>query len=285
MRAPFLCSAREEPYEFPLRRWSPRLSEILHIAHGDIKPANIFFVNGHAQLGDMGATLQIDPEMPPRIGTPGVMPPEFRQEELREKCGDDYFACSVFFDIIALAKTALYMLQNGDEEEMPAFLGPGSGRLSEIARILYSFDSMASPRFVVDELERFRMKYFPSENRFQKLSYYGTTAPDIPVEDLHEFSCMWQIVEAESPDRFRVTNKATQWKQYPDILLAERHSAADEEMIREKETYLLRCNINEGLPLLIYHLKKTKRIIVLSHSTAKFTPSEEALRKLRDEIG
>ena len=282
----YRLEVREEPDRFRLCREPSRRGRIFHIAHGDIKPGNIFFVNGHAQLGDMGASLQIDPEMPPQIGTPMFMPPEFRQEELREKCGDDYFACSVFFDLIALAKTAQYMLLNGDGEEMPGFFeDPGSVLLADIASVLYSFDSEASPDNVVEKLAGFRRAHLPRANHFRRHSYYGTTAPDIQVEDLHEFGSMWQIVEAESPDRFRVTNKATQWRQYPDILLAERYPAGAEAEIRERESGMLARNENDGLPLLIYQLKKSWKIIVLSHSTAPFTSSEEALRKLRDEIG
>ena len=252
---------------------------IFHVAHGDIKPGNIFFVNGHAQLGDMGVTLQIDPETQPAIGTSGFMPQGFQKMELEKKCGDNCFAYSVFSDIFALAETARYMMRNGKKDFGPI---PFS-RLSELVDILASFGPGKSvgPDNVVDRLASFRRDEFPFENRFRHLSHYGTTAPDIPLNDLYEFSRMWQIVNAESPNRFLVENKASQWGRYADILLAERYPAEEETEIRKKEADMLSCNKSDGLPLLIYQLRQTGEIIVLSHP---FTPSEEARRELEDEI-
>ena len=256
--------------------------EIFHITHGDLKPANIFFVNGHAQLGDMGATLQINPTELPLIGTPRFMLNEFERCELELKCGNDFFAYSVFSDIYALGKTARYMLQNGYEEDF-------SDRVSDLSMIsdtLCSFhdDPDIRPENVVDKLKDFRHSCFPDKNLFGRQSCYGTPALAIELGNLYEFSRSWQIVEAESENRFLVTNHDFSWKGHADILLAERFPWDNEDEIRAKEPGMLRRGRIAGRPIMIYKLKCPRTLIVLSHRRAAISPSEEALQMLQREI-
>ena len=259
-----------------------RGKEIFHIAHGDIKPANIFFVNGHAQLGDIGATMRIDPTGLPSIGTLNFMLPRHERKELELRCVGDYFAYSVYSDIYALGKTAEYMMLNGREED---FSSPYSA-LSMIRDRLCSFhvDLNIRPRNVVNRLKEFKHRFIPEENLFENQSCYGTAASEIMLNTLYEFTRWWSIVDAESENRFRVTNPPSNWGHHSDVLLAERFSWNQNAEIREKVSAMLRDGQSDGRPILIYKLKRPRKLIVLSHSSAPFSPSEEAMRQLQQEI-
>ena len=240
----------------------------LRAAHGDIKPDNIFFVNGNAMLGDIGASMQIDDELPSCVGTPLFRPAEAESRRLMEKCNGDFFAYAVFCDIFALGKVTAYLLANGDPDGECFEDHP----LVEVKNQLLSFhcNNEITPRDVVAKLKYLRNKSFPYSNNFLNQSCYARKAPLVEVADEQTFFSEWQIAEKIKEDVFFVRKSLFSWNGQQDILLAQVWTGEGvEKKIRSKEELSFRKKIREQRPLLIYKIGNTGKYIVLSHSSKK----------------
>ena len=240
----------------------------LRAAHGDIKPDNIFFVNGYAQLGDIGASMQIDDEVLSGVGTPCFRPCEKESQDLMDKCGGDRLAYAIFCDIFALGKVTAYLLSDGDPDG-ECF---EDHQLVEVKDQLLSFHCKKeiTAENVVDKLKYLRNRSLRFANCFHRQACYARRAPLIEVADEQEFFSYWQIAEKIKEDIFFVRNLSFVWNGKEDILLAQVWTGPGaEKRIRTKETVSFRKNIHEQRPLLIFKIGKAEKFIVLSHSSRK----------------
>jgi serine/threonine protein kinase len=75
----------------------------LPLIHGDIKPNNIFFINGKPVLGDFGiaALLKVDFNLHYMVGTPSYMAPELFKGDRLSICTDNYAFGVVVYEMIA----------------------------------------------------------------------------------------------------------------------------------------------------------------------------------------
>lgn len=262
---------------FMYERISERIDEYspdenaLCAAHGDIKPDNIMFVNGYAQLGDIGASLQIgDAHYDELIGTPMFMPNEIEMRELAEKCRENSFAFAVFRDIYALGKVAAFLLYDGEPD----------GEDWEDSELLSAKNDLSSfhcnpritPENVVDELRRWRNRSFRQPNRFHDQRCCSRKAPLIKLRSMYDFLESWDRIKTLDENRFLVRNISSQWRNMPDILLAKRYEGWQaEEKIRREEMALFEKNSAEERPILIYYIHTPGNyeedfFITLSHS-------------------
>ena len=248
----------------------------LRAAHGDIKPDNILFVNGLAQLGDIGASLQINDGQPVGIGSPGFIPEKFEMTELAEKCGENSFAFAVFRDIYALGKVAAFLLYDGklDGEDFE------DSKLLSVKNELCSFhcDPLITPENVVEKLQNLYDTYFCAFDYLRSQRSYSRKAPLIELDFVEEFWDSWEKLETLDyfEEVFLVKNRFSQWRNMPDKLLAKFYYGWNSEvLIRREEMELYKKNIAEKRPILIYKIRRCYRkdslwaddiFIVLSHS-------------------
>ncbi len=224
------------------------------VVHGDISPKNIFFVNGHALLGDFGCTLGIDPEKIAHYESPGFAPASAERARLSERCGGNALAFGILLDLYALGKTVRFMVGRGDPESAEESDTPVKRLSDELISFQYRIRGSISTEKILASLHELRI-LMPNANHFFSQSIYSAKTPVLEV-GMAEFSRLWTTVRTNGDGSFVVRNSPTVWNGASHDLSARRCPKSQLDSLAQG---------NDSKTLMIYSISDSDEIIVLSN--------------------